>query len=346
MFASLPFFSLLVIFVFSAVIVWFAGIQLSRTTDILDTRFKLGSALGGLILLAIATNLPEIAIVGAASLNNNIDLALGNILGGIAIQTIVLVLLDYAGLKNKAALTFQANSLQLVLEGLLVIAVLVLAIMGSQLPSVFILNKIPPIDITIVIFWLLGLWLINKSRRNLPWHKEKSNTRMAHKDSKINKLRRKSTIYIVLIFSVAAIATLIAGILLEETSTVIAKHIGWSGVVFGATILAAITALPELSTGLAAIRLGNVELAISDIFGGNAFLPVLFLPASLIAGKAILTEAQHADIYLASVGILLTTIYLYGLIVRPSRQIFNCGMDSILVIAVYLISLLGLKIIT
>ena len=49
--------------------IWVAGIQLSDQTDVLTMRLGLGSALGGLILLAIATNLPEIAIVAAAAGN-------------------------------------------------------------------------------------------------------------------------------------------------------------------------------------------------------------------------------------------------------------------------------------
>src|SRR3982751_6240440 len=57
---------LLVLFVASAGVIWIAGIKLSDNTDVLAERLHLGSALGGLILLAIATNLPEIAI--AASL--------------------------------------------------------------------------------------------------------------------------------------------------------------------------------------------------------------------------------------------------------------------------------------
>jgi cation:H+ antiporter len=65
----------------------------------------------------------------------------------------------------------------------------------------------------------------------------------------------------------------------ESFGSCVAGHVGLSGVIFGATILAAATALPELSTGIAAVKLGDYQLAVSDIFGGNAFLPVVFLLA-------------------------------------------------------------------
>ena len=74
--------------------------------------------------------------------------------------------------------------------------------------------------------------------------------------------------------------TLAAGIVLERDRRARSPgHLGVSGVVFGATFLAAATALPEVSTGIASVRLGDYQLAVSDIFGGNAFLPVLFLLA-------------------------------------------------------------------
>ncbi len=82
MFHSLSLPLLLLIFVAAAAAIWFAGIQLSNTTDVLSFRFGLGQALGGIILLAIATNLPEIAITMSAALSHNLGIAVGNILGG------------------------------------------------------------------------------------------------------------------------------------------------------------------------------------------------------------------------------------------------------------------------
>src|SRR5512135_3521215 len=144
MFHSLSLPLLLLIFVAAAVAIWFAGIQLSNTTDVLSVRLGLGQALGGLILLAIATNLPEIAITVSAALSLHLGLAIGNILGGIALQTVVLVLLDIFGLWKRGALTYAAASLELVLEGVLVVAILTLSIMGTQLPKSLILARITP----------------------------------------------------------------------------------------------------------------------------------------------------------------------------------------------------------
>ena len=70
--------------------------------------------------------------------------------------------------------------------------------------------------------------------------------------------------------------TLVAGVGLEVSGEGIARQTGMTGVLFGATILAAATALPEISTGLAAMKLRDYQMAMGDIFGGNAFCRCCF----------------------------------------------------------------------
>ncbi|WP_018612237.1 sodium:calcium antiporter [Segetibacter koreensis] len=349
----LPFPLLLAVFAAAGITIWFAGIQVSKTTDLLLKHFKLGEALGGMILLAIVTNLPEVAIVVSSALTNNIGIAVGNILGGIAIQTVVIAVLDFWGLGKKVALTNSVNSLVPVLEGILVIAVLSMAVMGHELPDSFIFLRISPADVFILAFWIIGIYLINKAKTDLPWtSKARSSTLPPGKDEKSNGNRngnqsndKKNIKKNIIIFLACAMVTLVAGFAAELSSDAIAKHIGMQGVIFGATILAAITSLPEISTGLAALKIQDYEMAISDILGGNAFLPVLFFVATLITGKAVLPKAQKTDVYLTALAMLLTTVYVCGIVFRSKKQIFKMGMDSFIVILLYVIGILGLFII-
>lgn len=348
---SLP--ALLAVFIVAATVVWVAGTRLGDATDVLASRFGLGEALGGLILLAIATNLPEIAITVSAALRHDLGIAIGNILGGVAIQTVVLVILDRFGVRAKHPLSYLAASLVVVLEGVLVIAVLVVAIMGTQFPKGLIVARVAPGGLLIAVIWLVGLWLLGKARTDLPWQvkgdapggEERDGTATARKKQEATT-KGRSTTREVAVFIVAAVATLVAGVALEESGSAIAGNVGLSGVLFGATFLAASTAIPEISTGLASVRLGDYRLAYSDIFGGNAFLPVLFLVASLVSGQAALPQAQRSDIYLAGLGILLTTVYLYGLIFRSRRQALRMGVDSVVVLVLYVLGIAGLVAVT
>lgn len=160
---------LLAIFAVAAIAISIAGIHLSDTTNILSKRFGLGEALGGMIILAIVTNLPEIAIVVSASLQHNVGIAVGNILGGTAFQTVVLVILDLFGLGRLDSLTYKSASLILVLESSLVLVVLSFVVVGHQLPSSIIFFRITPIDLLIFIAWIAGILLINKAQKGLPW---------------------------------------------------------------------------------------------------------------------------------------------------------------------------------
>ena len=345
---SLPL--LIVVFAAAAAVIWVAGVQLSNQTDVLATRLHLGTALGGLILLAVATNLPEIAITVSAAISGNLDVAVGNLLGGIAIQTVVLVALDAFGVRGERPLMYRAASLVLLLEGALVVGVLAVVIAGSQLPGSLVIGRVGPASVLIAVLWVVGLLLLQRAGKGLPWH-ESGNAPDGQDEPRGHKQQETeaqatvagtSTAKAASIFGVAALLTLVAGVVLERSGDAIADQVGLTGVLFGATVLAAATSLPELSTGLTSVRSGDYQLAVSDIFGGNAFLPVLFLPASLISGTAVLPQAQDTDIYLTALAVLLTLVYMAGLVFRPARRIARMGVDSLVVLVLYAVGVVGL----
>ena len=336
-------------FAVAGVAVWLAGTRLSVATDVISCRLSLGQDLGGLIFLAIVTNLPETAIILAASVNGDTGLAAGNILGGIAIQTVVLVLLDVIEVPD-VPLTHRAASLGLVLEGMMVVAMLSVAIIGSRLSASLVFLRLTPVGMAILGLWVAGLLLVRRARTSLPWQDSgtpadaqprRQGRSARHRKRELDRLEY-SSLRLWVTFVGAALVTLFAGVVLELTSAGIAAMLGLQGAVFGATILAAVTALPEISTGVASVQLGDYRLAVSDIFGGNAFLPVLFPLATLATGVVILPHASDVDIYLAALGILLTAVYVVGLIFRPKRQFMRLGPDSIVVLALYVLGIIGL----
>jgi cation:H+ antiporter len=339
---------LILIFIIAAAATWVAGTLLSRTTDALDARLGLGEELGGILLLAVAGSLPELAITVSAAARGNLGVAAGNLIGGIAVQTMVLVLCDVA-VGRERPLTFLVGALTPVLEGMLVVLVVSAVLMGSLLPSsTAIGGTVSPASIGIVLAWLGGVYVINRVRQNPRWsvtmpggRPGRRHRRQAHPQQP-HPFGDASTARVAALFLGACAVTLIAGVALEITGNTLADRAGINGVIFGATILSAATALPEISSGIAAIRLGDNALALGDIFGGNAFQVCLFLVADLVAGAPVLPKAGRLNSWLASLGVALTAIYAVGVVARPQRCRWRLGPDSLLALVVFAIGIVGL----
>ncbi len=339
----------LVVFGAASAATWAAGIELSKSTDELDRRLGIGDALGGMVLLAIAGSLPELAITISAAASGHLDLAAGNLIGGIATATMVLVLCDLCAARP---LTYLVGSLLPVLEGLLVVLTVAAVLMGALLPtSVTIGGRFSPASLAIVVIWVGGVGVLNHARSHPKWkvvmegsqpgrphrrvrHPVADAARAAHSMSRV-----------IALFGAASVVTLLAGVVLEVSGSELAGRAGIDGVVFGATVLALATALPEISSGIEAVRLGDHQLAIADVFGGNAFQLCLFVVADLVAMKPALATVGAANGWLAALSLALTAVYIGGVIVRPSRP-RRLGPDSILALLIYSVGIVGLLRIT
>jgi len=338
---------LALIFLAAAAATWTAGGVLSRATDSLDIRFGLGEEMGGLVLLAVAGSLPEVAITITSASQGNLDIAAGNLIGGIAMQTMVLVICDVAA--GERPVTYLVGALTPVLEGMLVVLVVSIGLMGALLPNTTAIGGVvSPASIGIVIAWLGGLYVVNRVRKEPRWkvympgsHPGRRHRSQPRPEGE-HPYARRSTAYVAAVFGIACLVTLVAGVGLATTGNDLADRAGINGVIFGATILAAVTALPEISSSIVAVKLGDNALAIGDIFGGNSFQLCLFLLADLIAGEPVLPHAGDLNGWLAALGIALTAIYASGMVGRPYTGLGRLGPDSLLAIVMFGLGIGGL----
>ncbi len=117
----------------AAAVVWFAGTRLAAHADAIAEITGLGSALIGMLLLGGITSMPEIAVTTSASLGGSAPLAVNNLLGGVALQVVVIAVGDMA-LRDRAlsaAAPGQIALLQAVFSALLLLLVAAGIVVGD-----------------------------------------------------------------------------------------------------------------------------------------------------------------------------------------------------------------------
>jgi cation:H+ antiporter len=285
-------------------------------------------------------SLPEIATTFTAAIQENANLVLGNLFGGITMQTAILAVADLYVVRG--VLTQYPRKPTHALEAALLI-VLLSTLLGFCISG----------DVTIgfnmglgaavlaVAYALCVMFLRNYDEAghwipvDLPNKIENKTKMMANQsiaDLPTGTLIRRSV--------AAAIVILVCGVILVQAADAIATQTGLGSSFIGATILAASTSLPEVSTTIAAARLGAYTMAISNIFGSNLIMLVLLLPADALYRKGpILAEAGQTEMLNLVFGILVTAIFVVGMLVRRKPRILGMGIDSASVLAVYVCSL-------
>ena len=321
--------------------VWLAGSRLSELGDVISDRTGLGQAFTGALLLGLATSLPELATTLTASLRGAGALAGSNLLGGVAMQLAVLAVVDGIGLRRRA-LTFVSPHPVLLLQGVLLILLIALAaaaiatggygysLWGVGLWSPFLLG-----------FYLLALWVHYRFEGGRPrWEAleqeeppEPSRSFAAIREERFGDKRLRRVIGF---FALAGLGVLVSGYVVARAGEALAEQSGLGGTFVGATLVAIATSLPEMSTTLAAVRGGAYAMAIGNIFGTNA-LEIALLPIADVSYRegVIYESLETSAIVLCSLGIVVTGLYLWGLIERRNRTVFGLGQDSFLVLIAY-----------
>lgn len=334
----------IVIFVASAGLVWWAGFRVSVYVNAISEITGVSKAFMGALLLGAITSLPEVGTTATATLEGNVDMAVNNLLGGVALQVAILAVADYF-VKIQGVTAALTKSIVL-LQGLLLIVILCVTIVGALVPDWAIFGVgfwVWIIFITGVLFFFLihryqhakiflAVEMPEKKKMVEQLQQARPEGGYGNVSSSANKLYAST--------AVLALLVLAGGYFCARSADIIAEKTQIGSSFMGIFFLAIATSLPELSTSISAMKMKQYELAFSDIFGTNIFDIVLIIMIDIFYTEGlIMNQIKSFSLIGAVVGIVITTIYLVGMVIKPRKQIFNLGIDSVAVIFVYLIGL-------
>ncbi len=306
----------------------------------MSERTGLGQALIGAVLLGGITSLPELATSSTAAIGGNADLAVNNILGGVAMQLAVLAWVD--ALVGKKGLSTLAGDSSLMLQGNGLMMVLAMAAAGIISGSVVVLG----VDLWTVAL-LVGVVLVLASIRRYEAEPDWRPVEERHEEAPAELGAEtvtdeqtdpgisspRLTLYII----VAGAAVVAAGYLVTRAGDALSVQTGLGASFTGAIFLALATSLPEVSTTLEAVRLGRHRLAFSNIFGTNLFdVGLLFVADVLYRQGGVLEEVGEFSLFAALLGIVMTGIYVAGILYRRKRVVLRMGVDSAIVLLLYI----------
>lgn len=325
------------VFVASAAVAWFAGWRVSQHVDVIRERIGASEALVGLILLGGITSLPEVATSVTGAITGNADLVVNNILGGVAMQVVILAIADVA--IGRDALSSSIASPAILLQGSLDIVLLALVAAGTVAGDVL-LGGVGIWSWLILIAYVLAVWFISSAKGRKPWVAQQSAKQRARGRKQASREQNEQSAASLrsAAWKTAAFAAVIlaAGYFLTKSGEGLAERSGLGSSFFGAVFLAASTSLPEVSTVLSAVRLHRYEMAMSDIFGTNLFdLLLIFVIDAVFTGEPVLTIVGPFSTFGAVLGIVVTAIFLIGLLERRDRVFLRMGPDSIAVFLAY-----------
>lgn len=332
------------IFAASAVVVWLAGSRLAIYVDGIADQTGIGQAFTGMLLLGGITSLPEIATVTTASWTGNAPLAVNNLLGSASINILLLAIAD--AVLGRSALTSVIGKPATLLQGTLGMMLL------AAVAGVVLVRDIPIAGVglgsTILIaLCFTSLWLSSGYERRHVWtvvDDEPNTGDRPDEDNREEGEMHKQTLC-ALIIKTAIVGALIlgAGFLLSQTGDAIAKQTGLGASLVGLVLVGFATSLPELSSIIAAVRIRRYEMAVGDIFGTNLFNIALIFVADLAYAKGpVLAQAGAFEAVAALVGLILTGIFVVGLLERKDKTAMRMGYDSLAVIVLYVAGLVML----
>ena len=142
-------------------------------------------------------------------------------------------------------------------------------------------------------------------------------------------------------FLAGAAAIGCAGYVLSRSAESLARHHGWGQSWVGLILLATVTSLPELASGISAVAwVGQPDLAVGDVLGSCVFNLLLLVVVDALQRKQPMYGAASATHLLtAAFGVvMLGFVTLSLLLAAHAPRLFHLGVYSPMMFALYLLA--------
>lgn len=313
-------------FILCAASIWFSGTHLARLGDRLAELTGMGRAWLGLVLMATVTSLPELFVgISSAGIHGNADLAVGDVLGSCVFNLLILSVLDAF---HRGPGLLRTVGPKQVLSATLGIVLLALVGFGLFLPEQYVvMGWVGGLSLVFVVVYVVAMRLVYEHLGQAPVADEEARDRSG--------LRR-----VLLWYAVHAAVVITAALFLPGFAETITEETGLKASFVGTLLLATSTSLPEVAVSVAALRIGALDMAVSNLLGSNLFnIVILAIDDLVYRGGVLLKDASDAHLVSAFSTIIMTAIVIVGLTFRTAPKRFLLAWDTFLIGVVYIVNL-------
>lgn len=290
----------------------FAGPALVRNGDRIAQLTGLSRSWIGLILLATATSLPELFTgVSAVTIADAPNIAVGDALGSCVFNLLMLVLLDELSRRDPVYRRIDQGHILTAGFGVILIGTVgaLILLRGSGLDASI-------RHVSVYTPFLILLYLI-AMRAAFDFQRRVSATLPMHETDEGMTLRQAVGGYLL-----AASIVVAAGIWLPFVGVEIAEQMGWQTTFVGTLLIAATTSVPELVVSISALRMGAVDMAISNLLGSNLFDVMIIAIDDLAYTKGpLLSSVSTAHAVTAFTAVIMSGIFIVALLFKPDSRI-------------------------
>ncbi len=305
--------------VVSTAVVWAGSSMLERSSQRLALLYGLPPVVQGAIVAAIGSSFPELSsTVLATLLHGEFDLGVGAIVGSAIFNILVIPAISGLSSEQMASnrdIVFK-ESLFYMLSVAVLLLVFALAVIYAPIPGESLAGTVTR-PLALIPVAVYGLYVFIQSI-DVVEHEAEAPT------EELNPWKEWG----ILAASLALIVVSVEG--LVRAAIDMGEILGTPSFIWGLTIIAAATSLPDMVVSLQAARAGEGVISLANVLGSNIFDLLVAIPAGVLVAGAAVVDFEAA---VPMMGVLtLATILLFAFL-RTDLSLSR--RESVILLATY-----------